>query len=235
VPTPSAVDFVAGPFLLSRESGKVAPGVLTASACLADIAPDDWAIEWCKIEHAERLRKAAVWGIGEHDLPSVIRWATDTFNAGGFLWPNLFLDAATAREFQRRFVSVPARLTQISLPRTMVDDFLALSTPPMSPKDFAPTAAPGIHQALARRLPANADGDDRGFDILGFDGAAGFDSFRCNGLEADFERVLGVRFNQWGLVDDVEQAHRCADLANGPDVATCAVAWHPWRVVEHAL
>jgi len=31
----------------------------------------------------------------------------------------------------------------------------------------------------------------RGFEVLGFDGAAGFDSFRCNALESDFERLNG--------------------------------------------
>jgi hypothetical protein len=51
--------FVAGPFLLAKERGKLAPGLVTVSACLADIVPDIWAIEWAKIDERERLARAA--------------------------------------------------------------------------------------------------------------------------------------------------------------------------------
>lgn len=54
---------VAGPFLLAKESGKLAPGLLTVSACLAHIVPDAWTIEWAEVEQAERLARAAEFGI----------------------------------------------------------------------------------------------------------------------------------------------------------------------------
>ena len=77
--------------------------------------------------------------------------------------------------------------------------------------------------------------EQRGYEVLGFDGAAGFDSFRCNSLEGDFEHLFGVQFNRWGLIDDGRAAARCAEYANSPEVSTCAVAWHPWLVVEHDI
>lgn len=226
---------VAGPFLLAKESGKLAPGLLTASGCLADIVPDSWTIEWVKMEETERLARAARFGIDAHHLPDAIRWATDHFERGGFVWPNLFLNAAAARDFHRRFVTAPVRLLQMSLPEQMVESFLALTTPPPQQDGYAPVGSIGVHEALARRSAVIDLGDRRGFEVLGFDGAASFDSFRCNELENDFERLFGVQFNQWGLIDDLGDATRCAEFANGPEVSTCAGAWHPWLLTEHVL
>jgi hypothetical protein len=227
--------FVAGPFLLAKESGKLAPGLLTVSACLADVVPDTWTIEWAKVDETDRLARAAQFGIDAHHLPDAIRWATDHFDGGGFAWPNLFLNASAARDFRRRFVTATVRLLQMSLPEHLLESFLALTAPASQEPGYAPVGASGAHEALARRSPLTDLAGRRGFEVLGFDGAAGFDSFRCNALESDFERLMGVQFNRWGLIDDVGLASRCAHHANRPEVSTCAVVWHPWLVTEHAL
>jgi hypothetical protein len=38
--------FVAGGYLLVKPGPPIPAGILTASACLAEMAPDFWAIEW---------------------------------------------------------------------------------------------------------------------------------------------------------------------------------------------
>jgi hypothetical protein len=226
--------FVAGPFLLAKESGKLAGGLLTVSACLADIVPDSWAIEWVREEEAARLERAATFGINARQLPEAIRWVTDHFGEGGFAWPNVFLNATVAKEFHQRFVTGTIRLLQMSLPEDLIESFLDLTAPRQQP-GYAPIGASGVHQVLAKRSPLTESGERRGFEVLGFDGAAGFDSFRCNGLEADFERLFGIQFNQWGLIDDFADAARCAQFANSPDVSTCAIGWHPWLITEHVI
>jgi hypothetical protein len=226
---------VAGPFLLAKASGKVAPGVLTVSACLANIVPDTWAIEWVKVDEHERIASAAEFGIDAHHLPDAIRWVTDHLGGGGFAWPNLFLNAAAARDFCRRFVAANVRLLQMSLPAPSLESFLILTTPPPQQPGYAPMGTIGVHEALAQRSVLTDIADSRGYEVLGFDGVSGFESSRCFALEGDFERLFGVHFNQWGLIDDESAAARCADYANGPEVSTCAVAWHPWLVIEHGL
>jgi len=226
---------VAGPFLLAKESGKLAPGWLTVSGCLAHIVPGSWAIEWTGVEQAERHERAAEFGIGAQKLPDAIRWVTDHFDGGGFAWPNLFLNAAAARDFRRRFVSASVRLLQMSLPEENLESFLALTAPPPQQPGYAPAGTIGVHRAVAQRSILTDVAERRGYEVLGFDGTAGFDSFRCNGLEGDFARRLGVHFNKWGLVDDAGDAARCAEFARDPEVSTCAIAWHPWLVSEHDL
>jgi len=72
-------------------------------------------------------------------------WATDHFNGGGFAWPNVFLSAAPARDFRRRFVKATVRLLQISLPEQMLDSFLALTAPPPQQPGYAPVGSiPGL-------------------------------------------------------------------------------------------
>jgi hypothetical protein len=225
----------AGPFLLTKESGKLASGWLSVSASLAHIAPDSWTIDWGGVDEAERLARAAEFGIDAQRLPDAIRWATEHFDGGGFAWPNVFLNAAAARDFHRRFVTASVRLLQMSLPEQNLESFLALTTPTQQPPGYAPIGTIGVHAALAQRSVLTEVTQRRGYEVLGFDGGAGFDSFRSHGLEDDFERLFGIRFNRWGLIDDGSAAARCAELANGPEVSTCAVAWHPWLLSEHAL
>ncbi len=227
--------FAAGPFLLVRESGKLSPGVITVSSCLAHVGPETWALEWTRDDGAERIARAAEFGIIGERLRDAIRWTTEHLGGGGFAWPNVFLEAAPAREFARRFVTVPMRLLQIWLPTEYLDEILALTTPPPQQPDYAPVGTVGIHDALARRIVGQPSGEGRGFEVLGFDGAAGFDSFRCHGLEDDFAKLFGVRFNEHGLFDDLDEARRCAEHANSPEVSTCAVAWHPWMVTEYPV
>jgi hypothetical protein len=49
---------VAGPSLLAKESGKLPTGLLTVSACLPDIVPDSWAIEWANVDKTETRNTA---------------------------------------------------------------------------------------------------------------------------------------------------------------------------------
>ena len=112
---------VAGAYLLVKPRPPLAPGVLTASACLADIAPNCWAIEWVKVQEGEREESAARLGIRAEDLPAVIQWATDHFARGSFGWPNVFLDLEAAWGFRRRFLSPEIHLLGIALPLDLVD------------------------------------------------------------------------------------------------------------------
>ena len=50
--------YVAGAYLLVKPGPLIGAGGLTASACLAEMAPDSWAIEWANVEPADRERQA---------------------------------------------------------------------------------------------------------------------------------------------------------------------------------
>lgn len=227
--------FVAGPFFLVKPGEQIPPGGLTVSSCLAGVAPDTWALDWVLMDEPDRIAAAARCGIAEDQLPGVVAWATEHFDRAGFAWPNVLLNIETAREFRRRFLPQSFHLLQIYLPERLAESFLALAAPPPQQPGFAPVGATGVCQALCNPQLTETPGERRGFEVLGYDSAGGFDSFRCNRLERDFARLLDIRFNQWGLIEEDAAALQCAEYANRPDVGTCADAWHPWLVVEHAL
>ncbi len=228
-----SVHSVAGAYFLVKPGPMLPTGFLTASACLADTAPDSWAIEWVKTKPGEREENAARLGIRAADLEAVVRWATDHLAGGGFAWPNVFSDLGSARAFRTRFLPSDIHLLGIALPVEFVDAFLLLAAPPPQRPGFAPVGTTGVYEVLSARAPLAAGGMRRGYEVLGYDTAGQFDSFRCNDLQQDFERLYGARFNEWGLFDDEAVARECAAYASRPEVGACSSTWHPWLVEEY--
>jgi hypothetical protein len=226
--------FVAGAYMLLKPGPAIPTGGLTASSCLAEMAPDSWAIDWVKVEPGERVRHAATLGIPPEALALVVDWATEEFDRR-FKWPNVFTEPEAAREFRQRFIpGGGVRLVGLGLPADLVPAFLSLTAPPPQQAGYAPVGAAGVHEVLSTGLGLEASGEFRGFEVLGYDGAGQFCSFRCNGLEVDFQKELAAQFNRWGLLDEQAVARRCAEYASRPEVGTCVSWWHPWALLEYA-
>jgi hypothetical protein len=223
---------VAGAYLLVKPHAELGVGHLTASACLAEMAPDDWALDWVNTEPERREQHAARLGIRPGELPAVMRWATDHFG-GRLRWPNVFTDLEIARAFRDRFLTADTHLLGIGLPADLVDGFMAMAAPPPQQPGYAPVGATGVYEVLAAGKPLEGDGAIRGFEVLGYDEAGKFCSYRCNALGADFDRQLGARFNACGLLDEETMARRCADYASRPEVVTCSRFWHAWLIREY--
>jgi hypothetical protein len=225
-------NYVLGPLVLVKPSVELPPGALTVSHCLGVVAPDAWAIEWVAMDGAERCADAARCGISEERLPDVIAWVCEQFDRT-FAWPHVFLNLAAAQECRRRFLPEAFRLLQTALPEELVSSFLSLAAPPLRQPDYAPMGETGAYQAVFRREHDLPSAERRGFEILGYDRyGGGFHSFRCFDFTKDFAD-LGVSFNRWGLIDDEDQALRCAELANRPENRSCPDAWHSWLILEH--
>ena len=224
--------YVAGAYLLVKPGPLIGAGGLTASACLAEMAPDSWAIEWANVEPADRERQAVQFGIPVNAIPEVIKWAADEFDRH-FKWPNVFTELTAARKFRERFIPGGVHLVGVGLPADLVPAFLSLSAPPLAQPGYAPVGATGVHEVVRAGQVLAAGGEFRGFEVLGYDEAGQFCSFRCNGLEVDFQKELGVQFNRWGLLNKESAARQCAEYAGRPEVGTCARWWHPWAVVEY--
>jgi hypothetical protein len=225
---------VAGGYLLAKPGVRVPKRGLTASACLADMAPDWWAIEWVGTTYGEREERAARLGIQTKNVPSLVRWVTERFGET-FRWPNVFTDVVHAREFFRQFGLADVHLMGIALPSDLVETFLEASAPPEQQPGYAPVGATGVHDVVSRMEPLASGGSRRGYEVLGYGEVGQFHSFRCNDLERDFEREFDARFNEWGLIDDAAIARRCAAYASLPTTSTSARDWHPWLVEEYPL
>jgi hypothetical protein len=226
-------EYVAGPLFLVKPSDRLPDGAITVSHCLAVVAPDTWAIEWASATAEERAESAARCGISNNLIAEAIAWTTDHFERG-FAWSHVFLESAVALEFRDRFLPLGFRLLQIGLPERFLPSFLALAAPVPQQAGYAPNGATGVYQALLRQDALPVGTHRLGFEVLGYDRyGGGFDSYRCNAFEQPFAE-LGAVFNPAGLIEDESMALRCADLANSPEIGTCADGWHPWLILEHA-
>jgi hypothetical protein len=199
----------------------------TASDCLSEVAPDTWAIEWVRMDEAERLTEAERFGIPRDRVPEAISWVTSRFDQD-FGWPNVFLTLEAAREFCSRFVpgDSDAAILGLSLAGEDVEGFLQRCKPPEQ------EGASGVYLSLSRRLAPAAGGERLGSEVLGADHGS-FHSSLCNALERDFERRSGARPNALGLYDDHALARQCAASVDRGDTGAEPGAWYAWSLLRY--
>lgn len=204
------------------------PRLTSLSTCLVTHVPDTWALAWATSDGA-RHTAARRLGLDLLEVDAIVAWATGAFDESALGWPDVILDLETARAARRRFF--PGRgdivLLELALPEDLVAGFVAAATP-----TGADEGTPGILLALGAARPPAAGGTLRGFEVLGWDQGA-FHSSLCNGLEADFARVLGLRPNGFALLDREEDARAAAAHAAAPSTGAEPGLWLPWAVLEH--
>jgi hypothetical protein len=228
--------FVAGGYFIVRPATRsgsmsadlVPDRIITVSDCIADTAPDTWGIAWTVDPMDSRRDKAAAFGVHGADLDALIAWATAAFDSGRVGWPGMFLDLDAALDFRRTFLpaGIETAVVGIALPARLRDRFVEATRP-------APgSGVPGVvHAVLACASPAEG-GRPLGFDVLGWD-CSGFHSYLCNGLEVEFERVLGVTPNATGFFDSQDDATRCAEHAGLDTTGAEPAVWLPWRMLAY--
>lgn len=228
--TAAAANVAAG-YVLAQAGTHIGPEGLTLSACLAEMAPGAWALEWVGAPD-EREAHATALGITPERLPDLLAWTTNAFGTD-FLWPHFFPSLTVARDFHRLFLPARTRLLGFALPADLVDGFLTVAAPPPPPPGYSPGGPTGAVELLQQRRPLEPGGAPRGFEPLGYEVTGQFCSFRCNGLETHLQREFGTTFNEWGLLENEHVARRCAEYAGRPATAPCAPYWHPWLIHEY--
>lgn len=202
--------------------------ILTASSCIVDLVPDDWSIAWTNVESARRQERAARFGLAGAALAEFTAWATDAINTGDLAWPSVFPSLEVARRMRARFLPKAEGLVLfgIALPRDLVGAFVDETSPAAGHGEH------GVRVALRRGEAPDPCGRALGFDILGWD-CGTFHSYVCNGLENDFASKLGVRPNQHGFVDRLDDARRCADFCNLETTGAEPGPWLPWLTLVY--
>jgi hypothetical protein len=117
-------------------------------------------------------------------------------------------------------------LLGISLRTADVGDFVVDVAPSSNPGD-------GVVSVLAEER-APIEGEVWGFEVLGADFGT-FHTYLCHGLETEFMDVLGVRFNERGLIEDWTGAAAASEWINRDEVGAEPVPWYPWRIDGYRL
>jgi hypothetical protein len=225
------MSFVSGGYFVARPtrrpphiSAELLPErILTASDCIVDLAPNTWASDWTHDPQVDRLAKARRFGLDEEGLEALTRWATSGITGGQVAWPGMLLSLDAALEMKRLFLSPNAIVFGISLPEDLRARFLEHAGVPPG------QGAPGVVQAVEKKLVPAEGGSVRGFDVLGWD-AGTFHSYLCNGLESNFKNELSIVPNEHGFFDSESDARRCAERANNDTSGVEPGLWLPWLV-----
>lgn len=139
------------------------------------------------------------------------------------LWglDGVFADRKAALDFQHTWFrgDTNVRLFELSLPVNLLPEFLEAVAPPML------NAVPSGKYLAAQRAGSAVVGTDvLGFEVWGVQEWGEMHTSVCYGVRDDFISALGIEFNDLGLLNSLDLAHRGADLKNledGGSVGDC--------------
>ncbi|HSB13750.1 MAG TPA: hypothetical protein VLE22_04780 [Bryobacteraceae bacterium] len=225
---------------LSRHAEYMSPElipdkVISASGCICEFFPDDWAIEWTSESVDDRSRQAAALGISTIDLPKVVTWATESFSKA-FGWPSAFYTLEAAQEARARFLSDDSEIVifGLGLHDSDVEDFLRAAKPEPTKPGCAPVGETGAFQCVSGGKKIAAGGDAVGFELLATYTGLLTCSWLCNGLEKDCANELGIVTNRHGFVQTYADALRCAEFISRDETGAEPGLWLPWLVTVYS-
>jgi len=224
----------AGYFLIStRETpwhdGQLLPQrVVTASNCIVDCFPDTRLLPPANSPGSDHDELRSRLQLHEDEYSGLLAWIDSVWSAERFGPPGVFFSLDDAREFCHRFlgkIDAQIRLIGLSLDSALVPDY-----------EEALCRA-GVVTKLLRLDPLAPGGKRLGFDVLGEDAydSEVFHTFSCNGLEKAYSEILGVSFNEHGLIEEYPAAVAECDYTTRDEVGAEPAAWFPFRIDEYAL
>ncbi|MFL5322225.1 MAG: hypothetical protein ACJ790_21390 [Myxococcaceae bacterium] len=239
-------DYVASGYFVSRWTGtRDCTGVELRRVTLAgdhsqrSFFPDAWALSWCAETRENRIAKAALFGIADHQLDGVMSWADADFGKEFGAW-SVFFTLKAAKDAARLVLPNAPDLDVwgVGLHPTLVHSYCEASKPPPSPPGYAPEGASGAHIAACVRSSPLADGGEvLGHEILIDDAGSCFNSPQSRHLdEQAVFRAVGVVPNSYGLIDSFSDALACCrELdAHAGETQHAIRGWMPWLIVRYS-
>ena len=141
---------------------------------------------------------------------------------GQYGWAGVWLDPDLAIKFAIDYLGhiEDLKLIAIALENYYRDEFLINYNSKL-----------GIDRLLKLGQTINLNKGFLGYEILGEDRGS-FCSFICNHLETDLKQKLGIKLNQYGLIDCYNLAIKATDYINLPKTGAEPLLWQPWAIIE---
>jgi hypothetical protein len=227
--TVSMTEYVSGGYyvlkLIPRPTGvsEILPNhLLTLSNCFTTVPTDIIQLQWDEYDKMREAiaEEATEFGIPKTQIAELVRWAKAQPNDNYLVYSNI----APALELINRFVKDSAtRAVGIALRRGLFESFQS-----QLPKDV--NKGLGLLELINEQQPPADGGNPVGFEPLGFEGTK-FHSWLCHYAPDEVYKRFGIRPNQLGLIDKLEDAQQVNDylLQTGAEPAI----WVPWLVLDY--
>ncbi|HEY3939885.1 MAG TPA: hypothetical protein VGL97_20815 [Bryobacteraceae bacterium] len=196
--------------------------LLTISTCFTRVVRDIIELQWDSYDNvgATIAEEANEFGIPQARIPELITWAKAQHNTNDIVYS----EVAPALELRHRFIGEPsARVVGIGLHASLLDSFES-----QLEKDI--NRGSGLLELVREKRPPAEGGAVLGFEPLGFE-AMTFHSWLCHYAPDEAFKRFGIRPNQLGLIDGIDDAKRVNDylLETGAEPAI----WEPWLVLDY--
>lgn len=202
--------------------------IFTPSSCICDLHPEELCLSWVGGDKKAKASYRDKLNLTKAQFEQLQNEVDIGFESEKFGWPQVFIDLEEAQLFRRRWLRhlTDIKLIAIATSSQHRDIFLSEERP-----QGENAGANGNWLALNQKLKIDVNPGLLGFEVLGYE-PGGFHSIICNSLENDFSKVLGIRFNRYGLIDDFDKADNAASYAQNPEVGAEPALWQPWAIVE---
>jgi hypothetical protein len=196
--------------------------LLTMSNCFTTVLTDIIQLQWDEYDKVGKAiaEEAGEFGIAESHIPELVSWAKAQHNSNYLVYS----DVAPALELLHRFIIDRAtHVVGIGLHQSLLESFESQLA-----KDV--NQGLGLLELVKERRPPSDGGNAVGFEPLGFE-ATKFHSWLCHYAPDEVHKRFGIRPNQLGLIDKLEDALRVNDylLHTGAEPAI----WEPWLLLDY--
>jgi hypothetical protein len=196
--------------------------LLTLSTCFTRVVRDIIGLQWDKCENVREsvAEEAREFGIPQARVPELVAWAKAQRNRNDIVYS----EVEPALELRHRFIGEPsARVVGIGLHTSVLDSFES-----QLEKDI--NLGSGLLELVREKRSPAEGGKVLGFEPLGFE-ATTFHSWLCHYAPDEVFKRFGIRPNQLGLIDGLDEAKRVNDylLETGAEPAI----WEPWLVLDY--
>jgi hypothetical protein len=177
-------------------------------------------------------RQAALdFGIPPGRLDDFIDWCGYASKTEIGVW-SMFHSIDIARQFIRRFLpdTTDLNLIGVGLPKDLAEKSWLHAG---GQKDS------GVEKRIQQELPIEPGGETLGFDVVMYNYNDFGDSWLCSNLQYDMHDLFGIRPNQYGLMDNAEDARKIYDwIAEGEKLGIHRAEPEPyyfWLLVSYPL
>ncbi|MDU9693829.1 hypothetical protein O0Q50_21865 [Priestia aryabhattai] len=213
-------------------SEKVIPkSLFSASSCVSPFYPSLDVLWNGDIE--EKLEYAQSLHISNTEYEKLEKWIIQMSDLNLFGYPNVFVDVEYAKTFHSNWLGKASNTKIIGV--ATLEKYIIELIEFEGLRDVLPEDRVVVENLLLRSaLISEGKRQLLGYEILGYiKGTGSFHSYLCNGLEKDYSKHFNFKVNNFGLIETLEEAEKCASFSNEKDLEAEEVLWLPWAIYEY--
>ena len=222
-------DYVSGGYYVVKAiprpsdlSDNLPNNLLTVSRCFTVVMRHVIQLQWDNYENVGQAiaEEARDFAIPQPQIPELVRWVKAQRNTNYLV----FTEVEPPLELVDRFVSDAAtHVVGLGLHVSLIESFKSQLAKDMN-------NGYSLAELVDEKRPLAEGGVPLGYEPLGFEGTS-FHSWLCHYAPNEAYSRFGIRPNQFGLIDKLEDARQVTDylLQTGAEPAI----WEPWLLLDY--